>query len=166
MTPKIKRILFATDLTKNSEYAFSFAIDLARTHDAKIVVLHTIEPLPSIGRMHEELASEKKYYEKETEITQETIKAEISADCLEMERLVGPPCVSLVSKILTPVGHPVEEILVNADEEECDIIVMATHGKGLLKHTFLGSISLSVLGRTRKPVVLIPLPAQEAGAGM
>jgi len=44
MMPKIKKILFATDLTKNSEYALQFAIDLARTHDAKIVVLHTIEP--------------------------------------------------------------------------------------------------------------------------
>ena len=106
MMPKIKKILFATDLTKNSEYALQFAIDLARTHDAKIVVLHTIEPLPSIGRMHEELASEKQYYEKETQITQAGIKAEIDTICVEMEKVMGAPCVSLVCKVLTPIGHP------------------------------------------------------------
>jgi len=83
--------------------------------------------------------------------------------CVEMEKVMGAPCVSLVCKVLTPIGHPVEEILVNADEEGCEVIVMATNGKGILKHTFLGSISLSVLSRTRKPVILVPLPAQQAG---
>jgi nucleotide-binding universal stress UspA family protein len=45
MIPQIKEILYATDLTKNSAYAFYFATDLARKHGAKIVVLHCI---PSI----------------------------------------------------------------------------------------------------------------------
>jgi len=40
MIPPIKKILYATDLTKNSSYAFYFAADLSRTHDAKIVILH------------------------------------------------------------------------------------------------------------------------------
>ena len=35
MIPQIKKILYATDLTKNSAYAFYFAADLARKHDAK-----------------------------------------------------------------------------------------------------------------------------------
>ena len=49
MMPQIKKILYATDLTKNSTYAFYFAIDLARKHDAKIIILHCVEPIsPSI----------------------------------------------------------------------------------------------------------------------
>ncbi len=47
MIPKIKKILYATDLSKNSAYAFLFATDIARRHDAKIVMLHAIEPVPA-----------------------------------------------------------------------------------------------------------------------
>jgi nucleotide-binding universal stress UspA family protein len=42
MIPQIKKILYATDLTKNSSYAFYFAADLAQKHDAQIVILHCI----------------------------------------------------------------------------------------------------------------------------
>lgn len=68
----------------------------------------------------------------------------------------------LVSKILVPIGHPVEEILKAADEESCDAIVLGTHGKGFLKQTFLGSVAGSVLERARKPVFIIPLPLEKS----
>jgi nucleotide-binding universal stress UspA family protein len=56
-----------------------------------------------------------------------------------------------------------EEILNTADTKECDVIVLGTHGKGWLKHTFLGSVASSVLTRTRKPVFVIPLPSEKGG---
>jgi nucleotide-binding universal stress UspA family protein len=56
----------------------------------------------------------------------------------------------------------VDEILNTANAKECDVIVLGTHGKGWLKHTFLGSVAASVLDRTRKPVFVIPLPSQQA----
>jgi nucleotide-binding universal stress UspA family protein len=65
-----------------------------------------------------------------------------------------------VAKILVQVGYPVEEILKVADEEGCDLIVLGSHGKGFLQHTFLGSVSRSVLDRSRKPVFIIPLPSE------
>ena len=48
-----------------------------------------------------------------------------------------------------------------ANEEGCDVIVLGTHGKGFLAHTFLGSVSNAVLHRTRKPVFMIPLPSEK-----
>jgi hypothetical protein len=36
MIPQIKKILYTTDLTKNSTYAFQYATDLARKHDARV----------------------------------------------------------------------------------------------------------------------------------
>jgi nucleotide-binding universal stress UspA family protein len=57
------------------------------------------------------------------------------------------------------VGHPVDEILKEVDEEKCDMIVFGTHGKGFLTYTFFGSVASSVLDRTRKPVFIIPLPS-------
>jgi len=69
----------------------------------------------------------------------------------------------LVSEIIVKEGHPVEEILHSADTMGCDVIVLGTHGKGWLKHTFLGGVASSVLERTRKPVFIIPLPSEKSG---
>jgi nucleotide-binding universal stress UspA family protein len=44
MIPEIKKILYATDLSKNSSYAFLYAADMAKRHNAKIVILHSVEP--------------------------------------------------------------------------------------------------------------------------
>jgi len=58
-------------------------------------------------------------------------------------------------------GSPPEVILSKADELDCDVIVLGTHGKGIIANTFLGSTSKRVLRRTRKPVFIIPLPKGE-----
>ena len=45
MIPQIKRILYTTDLSDNSAYAFRYAINFAKKHDAGIIILHVLEPL-------------------------------------------------------------------------------------------------------------------------
>ena len=58
-------------------------------------------------------------------------------------------------------GYPTETILTIADDFNCDLIIMGTHGKGILGNTFLGSTAKRVLRRTRKPIFIIPLPKEE-----
>jgi nucleotide-binding universal stress UspA family protein len=58
-------------------------------------------------------------------------------------------------------GYPADEILSKADQFNCDVIFMGTHGKGFLKHSYFGSNAKKVLRRTRKPVFIVPLPAGE-----
>jgi nucleotide-binding universal stress UspA family protein len=41
------------------------------------------------------------------------------------------------------------------------VIVLGTHGKGLLRQAFLGSVARSVLERSRKPVFIVPLPSEK-----
>lgn len=158
MIPKIKRILYATDLSKNSAYAFLFATDVARRQDAKIVMLHAIEPVPAYAAAYTGMTDELK--RKQQEETVEEIRKRLGEFCQKAEAQIGPPCTDLVSKILVPRGHPPEEILNAAEQEGCDLIVLGTHGKGFLAHTFLGSVSSAVLSRTRKPVFIIPLPPE------
>jgi nucleotide-binding universal stress UspA family protein len=45
MIPRIKKILYATDLTKNSAYAFRYAVNSAQKHEAEIHIFHVIEAL-------------------------------------------------------------------------------------------------------------------------
>jgi len=58
-------------------------------------------------------------------------------------------------------GFPAEKILSEAEELNCDEIIMGTHSKGIIANTFLGSTAKRVLRRTRKPVLIIPLPEGE-----
>ena len=158
MLPQIKKILCATDHSKNSAYAFYYAIEVARKSDAKIVILHVVEFLPrgihSAGGGHGHFEIEK--------IDTELIKTNLNKFCEKTETKIGSPCVELVSNTIIRIGYPVEEILEVADEEGCDLIILGTHGKGFLKRTFLGSVSNAVLQRTQKPVLLIPLPSEKS----
>ncbi len=160
MIPQIRKILYATDLSKNSAYAFYYAIDVAQRRDAKIVILHVVEPLPPIVRFYGTSEGEKKYYQHEKTTDVEVIKKRLEEICQKVEKK-GTSCLVLVSNILVRVGHPVEEILRAADEEGCDILVLGSHGKGFLKQTFLGSVSHKVLDRSRRPVLIIPLPSEK-----
>ncbi|NWG02862.1 MAG: universal stress protein [Syntrophaceae bacterium] len=163
MIPQIKKILYATDLSDNSSYAFFYAIDLAKKHDATIILLHALEPIPAYAEVYGVMTEEFKKRQREGII--ESMKKYLQGFCQKAESQVGSPCVELVSKILVPVGHPPEAILNAADEEGCDVIVVGTHGKGFLSHTFLGSVSKAVLHRTRKPVFIIPLPSEKIALG-
>jgi nucleotide-binding universal stress UspA family protein len=163
MIPQIRKILYATDLSKNSSYAFLFATDMARRHGAKIAILHVIERIPPYAEVYTGITYEME--RKQQEETVEDLKEHLQDFCKKAEAQIGPPCVALVSNILVPLGHPPEEILNAADEEGCDVIVLGSHGKGFLAHTFLGSVSSAVLHRTRKPVFIIPLPSEKAGTG-
>ena len=58
MIPHIKKILYATDLSKNSSYAFFYAIDIAKKHDARIVILHAIEPIPAYAEVYGAMTDE------------------------------------------------------------------------------------------------------------
>jgi nucleotide-binding universal stress UspA family protein len=165
MIPQIKRILYASDLSKNSVYAYRHAVDMAQRYHAEIVILHVIEPVPPMvkhyvkGFVDEINWEEKIKYEQGVAV--ERIKERLQEFC-KREAQDDPRCLAMVSRILVHPGHPVEEILDIASKEACDVIVLGTHGKGFLKQTFLGSVARSVLDRTQKPVFIVPLPKGEA----
>ena len=156
MIPQIKKILYATDLTKNSAYAFYYAVDTAKKHNAEIIILHTIEPI----RASAFGTATDKAEHSQHEVSMEVIRNRVRKFCEKVEEKNNLACLTLVTKILVQVGYPPEEILKAADEERCDLIVLGSHGKGFLRQTFLGSVSGSVLARARKPVFIIPLPSE------
>jgi nucleotide-binding universal stress UspA family protein len=161
---KLKKLLYATDLSKNSAYAFRYAVDVAERQNGEIIILHVIEPIPQAARHYAMLhVGEEKWEDRikhEQEKSIERIRQRLEKFC-ERESKVSAACMALVSKMLVRPGYPVDEILKAADEEQCDAIVLGTHGKGFLKQTFLGSVARTVLDRTQRPVFIIPLPHGE-----
>jgi nucleotide-binding universal stress UspA family protein len=159
MIPQIKTILFPTDLSKNAAYAFYYAVHMAKRDGAKIVILHAVDPLPPMLISFEDFSY--KVAKGRWEDTVKKFRERIQDISAKVDARTGISSVDLVSKILVRPGHPVEEILKVADEESCDVIVLGTHSKGFLQQTFLGSVSSSVLFRTRKPVFVVPLPSED-----
>jgi nucleotide-binding universal stress UspA family protein len=154
MIPQIKKILFATDLSGNSAYAYYYAVHMAKRDEAKIVIFHAIEPLPSMMITFED------FVYKVAQDRIKTVKEQLQKFSQKVDARMGTSSVEFVSNILVRMGDPVEEILKAVDEEGCDVIVLGTHGKGILEQTVLGSVSSSVLLRTRKPVFVVPLPSE------
>ena len=162
MIPKINRILYATDLSPNAEYAFRYAVNSALKHDARIIILHVIESIPSAVHlemgliMGDEQARE--IFEKRVSVALDRIKNRLKVFC-EKELAGDPKGKNRVQRIEVCEGYPAEEILEKANQLDCDAIVMGTHSKGFLENTFIGSVAKRVLRRTRKPVFIIPLPS-------
>ena len=156
MMPEIKKILYATDLSPNSAYAFLYAINSAKKHNADIIILHVVEEMaPFFGEERLKTISEKKISE-----AIDRIKKRLKIFC-DRELKNDPEFANRVVSIEVCQGYPPEEILRKADELDCDVIVMGTHGKGVIRHSFLGSAAQKVLRRVRKPVFIIPLPEEE-----
>ena len=156
MIPQIKTILFATDLSKNSAYAFYYAVHLAKRDEAKIVILHVVEPLPRMLVSFEDF--DHQVAKDRWEQTVKKFKEKIQDVSVKVDAKLGISSVDLISDILIRPGRPAEEILKVVNEEGCDVIVLGTHSKGFLAQTFLGSVSKSVLQGSQKPVFLVPLP--------
>lgn len=86
----------------------------------------------------------------------ERLNNRINAFC-EKELKGDPECAKRITSIEVCNGYPEEEILKKAEKLNCDMIIMGAHEKGFA-HTFLGNVAKRVLGRSRKPVFIIPLP--------
>ena len=157
MIPKIKNILYATDLSENSAYAFRYAINSAEKHDAQIHILHVLEQLSSRSWAYLYPFN----FETVREDTRRDLLKEIKKrleDLCQRELKDKPECMKRVASIQVIDGYPAGAILEKAEKAKADMVVMGTHSKGALAHAFLGSVAESVLNRIKVPVYIIPLP--------
>ncbi|MDO9514469.1 MAG: universal stress protein [Syntrophales bacterium] len=159
MIPKIKRVLYATDLSENSTYAFRYAVNTAEKHDAEIIILHVIDEVSPTAHGFIKMILPERDIERIKGEAIEEMNTRLDEFC-KRELREKPQCLKRIKAVEVREGYPAEEILKIADERECDVIIMGTHGKGLLTHTFLGSVAERVLRRSRKPVFIIPLPKE------
>jgi len=157
MIPQIKKILYTTDLSDNSAYVLRYAINSAKRHDAKIIILHVLDIMPAIAKIDIIEEEQQKIFKEKITYTLDRIRERLKIFC-EKEAKDDPECMERVESIEVCEGFPAEVILIKADELNCDVIIMGTHAKGILVHTFLGSTAKRVLRRTRKPVFIIPMP--------
>jgi nucleotide-binding universal stress UspA family protein len=161
MLPNYKNILYATDLTPNSEYAFKHAVLLARKSQAKIHLLHVVPEIDAGFRSYVSSVMGEGMLESFEAKNEEQARDEMKnkLEKFTQEELANhPEDLKNIAGIEVVHGHAVSQILQAADRHNVDVIVLGTHGKGALSHTFLGSVADKVLRRSRRPVFVIPIP--------
>jgi nucleotide-binding universal stress UspA family protein len=160
MLPNYSNILVATDLSPNSAQAFKHAVMIARRNNAKLHLLHVVPEVDASMRTYISVilgngrldGFEKKHEQEAHALIDSRLKS-----FAEEELGDHPEDLQRLEKIEVVIGHPVPEILAMADEVNADVIVMGSHGKGVIEHTFLGSTAERVLRKSRRPVFVVPI---------
>jgi nucleotide-binding universal stress UspA family protein len=153
MIPRIRKILYTTDLSDNSAYVFRYALNSAEVHDAEIHIVYVLKYFFALPYSFFATSTP----EDEQPAILEQIKKRID-DFVQRELKDNPSRVNRVASIQVIEGDPVAEILKKADEMKADVLIMGTHSKGLVSQTFLGSVATDVLQHSRVPVFIIPIP--------
>ncbi|MBW2647743.1 MAG: universal stress protein [Deltaproteobacteria bacterium] len=171
MIPEIKKILFTTDLSENARYAFSYAANIAARYNAGIVILHVIEGIPNnVERQVMDMLGEKEWEELKKNNVKDTMssligkRSESKLIRLALRSLGGqisdelPLDEDQQVEILVQPGNVVKEIIVQSESNGCGMIVMAYRSRNMLTESIIGGVCRKVLRRSKKPVLLVPMP--------
>jgi nucleotide-binding universal stress UspA family protein len=144
-------ILFTTDFSDISEYAFEYAYTLAKKFDSRLVIMHVInEPVDLRGFYVPHISFDS--LEEEISDAAEKMMAKFCAD-----RLLDLP----KHETVVASGIPYEEILRKVDEEDVSLVVLGTHGRAGIDHLLFGSTAERVVRRARCPVMTVRPPERK-----
>ncbi len=148
-----KKILFCTDFSEDAHWAFTYALNLAKTFNSKLLILH-VTPEPA----HPEQLS--------IYLPQEKLKELRKSQKEEIDRQLETGYVKKMKgfknyKVIVIEGEPFVEILKMAKKESVKLIVMGTHGRTGLDHILFGSTAEKVVRRAPCPVLTTRLPGRK-----
>lgn len=169
MLKDIKKILFATDLSKECQDAYDYAVSLALSCQGGITLLHVIEsPRESIEDQLKNLLGDERYEQMLSEHEQGTrsiligkrkesdmIQSALFKFC-EDRKDSHPGCYLQPDQIVIKHGDIVQEILSTASERQMDLIVLSAHKTILTRASSVSRIPKNVLRFSKVPVLIIP----------
>lgn len=137
-----KRIMVATDSSKPAIKAVETGIDIAKLSGAKIYAVYVVVPTTHSARdfgwekaAMEHFRNEGKRATGFVEETAKTAGIEVESVLLE--------------------GHPADEIVKFAEQNDIEMIVMGTLGKTGLDRFLLGSVAENVVRHSKIPVLVV-----------
>lgn len=139
---RLKKILVPTDFSEHSDQAMRYGAELAAKFGADLHLLHAIETVPM-------LLGENAYVPPESEVELEAA-AVTQLDGLKLEAAEG---ITVVRKATH--GHPFVETVRYAKNNDIDLIVLGTHGRGAIAHMLLGSVAENVVRKAPCPVLTV-----------
>jgi nucleotide-binding universal stress UspA family protein len=141
-----KKILVPLDGSQRAEKILTYATDMGQRYSAELILLKVDEPEMMLGRdevvdMDSYLAGRRRR-KAETEAYLADIAARLKQKGLKVRESIA-------------FGLPVQAILETAQNENVDLVAMASHGFGGHMRQFYGSTTAAVLQRIDRPLLLI-----------
>jgi nucleotide-binding universal stress UspA family protein len=135
------RIVCAVDLHQDSGVLLETAISLARKLDAELALVHVIatgEPKVIVA-------------------PPERVQALVTEAGLPLRDLAAKAATALGRGVAARVEHgePASEILRVAQESDCDLLILGTHGRRGLGHALFGSVARTVIRAAPCPVLTV-----------
>ena len=140
-------ILLATDGSAASEHAAQIAVDMARTHGARLTSLYVVDPYPYLGIGESNPLGFQSYMAAAHEHATQA-HAKVGALCSQ-----GSAPVVLATRISEDLTAS-EGIVTSARDEGADLIVMGSHGRTGLARLVVGSVTAKVLAAALIPVLI------------
>ena len=141
-----KRIFVPTDGSEITAKAVDAAVALAKMSGASITTLCVKEPFPYSAISEMQPVPPQEFYDAQERIAAERVKLVMAT-----ASAAGVPCKGSTVEAL----HPWEAILELAKTEDCDLIVMASHGRRGMAALLIGSETNKVLTHSRLPVLVV-----------
>ncbi len=142
-----KTILLPTDGSALSEKATVTAIRFAQLNNAKLIGVSVVQPFPFSPMSDGGAVFDAGQYEREMHEAAQRSLDKIGVAAREAQVPFEGVVVLSVS--------PYEEIVATAEKYQCDIIMMASHGRKGLNKLFVGSETQKVLAHTTLPVMVL-----------
>jgi nucleotide-binding universal stress UspA family protein len=144
-----KRILVATDGSKLSKKAVASAIGLAASCKAELLAIQVVPPYPIA------------YFEGGMAVDSQEIKrvealwAHKAQAVLDLVKKAAATKGVAVRTLVSKSDMVSQAIIHAADKNDCDLIVMASHGRRGIKRLLLGSETQHVLTHSSTPVLVL-----------
>lgn len=146
----LKSILVPTDFSECSDAALKYARELARVFGATVHLLHVVHDPYS-----QPWAAEAFPAPLGDLLDQWQAQARTRLTGLVPEEERAGVTVAVV------VGSPFFEIVRYAQEQQIDLVVIGTHGRGTIGHVLLGSVAERVVRKAPCPVLTVRHPQHE-----
>ncbi|MCL5022680.1 MAG: universal stress protein [Nitrospirae bacterium] len=145
----IKTILVATDGSKTAWKAVTYAAELARQTRAALTAISVIDKTWFLTQSVSAPATPTHLIEPVDDYLRQAAEGYLE----RAEDLCRKKGVQF-TRVITA-GHPVEEIVKEAERAKADLIVLGSRGKGIVRAAVLGSITFGVMNRETKIPVLV-----------
>ncbi len=141
-----KRILVPTDGSDITAKATQTALAMAKLHGAALYAISVKEPFPYSAISEMQPVPPQEFYDAQERIAAARVKAVVDAAAV-----AGVTCHAHTVEAL----HAWEAILDHAKAQQCDLIVMASHGRRGMAALLLGSETSRVLTHSELPVLVV-----------
>jgi nucleotide-binding universal stress UspA family protein len=147
----LKRVLVPTDFSEASGSAVKYGKAFAEAFGATLHLLHVLEDPLIYAPTSEGYLPPPQFFEELEQGARQRLDTTLS----DAERQ------KLQAEIVLKKGSPFVEIVRYAKDQNIDLIVMGTHGRGPIAHMLMGSVAEKVVRKAPCPVLTVRHPEHE-----